>query len=215
MSIDTIIKDTWEAYNLNWKLDTDYTGLHVAASEDTGITYYLDMNYKGLYRVAKVVNDNDEHFTYKHPKSVIASIGRYEDIQLVHNSLYCPRCDTTLVSHSQHDFRGCNCLEATRVWIDGGNAYSKRSGAWEGTTDLNLYSSESHEVLREHCCRGGRGIDGRQPITWVKIKDVNDKWLDSLITYCEDKEQYGSIHYLMYLDEVEYRRVGNITVVGE
>jgi Zn-finger nucleic acid-binding protein len=215
MSIEIIITDTWEAYNLNWKLDVDSTGLHVATSEGTGITYYLDITNKGLYRVTRVINGNDEAFIYKHPKSVIAFIRRYEDCTLVHNSLHCPRCDTTLVSHSQHDFKGCNCPEATRVWIDGGNAFCKRSGAYEGTTNLNLYSSEHHEVLREKCCRGGRGIDGRQPLTWVKIKDINDNWLNSLITYCEDLGQYGSIHYLMYLDELEYRKTHNITITGE
>ena len=85
----------------------------------------------------------------------------------------------------------------------------------DSNIDLHLYSSQSHEVLREHCCRGGRGIDGRQPPTWVKIKDINDNWLNSLITYCEDLGQYGSIHYLMYLDELEYRKTHNITITGE
>ena len=215
MSIEHIINDTWVECNLNWKLDVDYTGLYVATAEFTGVTYYLDFINTGMYRVIKVFNSNAETFTYKHPKSVIAFIGRYENSQLVHNSLHCPRCDTTLVSHSQYDFKGCRCPEATRVWIDGGNADSKRTGAWEGTTNLNLYSSECHEVLRDKCCRGGRGSRGRQPLTWVKIKDINDNWLNSLITYCEDLGQYGSIHYLMYLDELEYRKVHNITVIGE
>mgnify|MGYP000302429307 CR=1 FL=1 len=215
MSIAIIITDTGEAYNINWKLDTDCTGLHVSTSEDTDITYYLDSINTGMYRVIKVVDSNAETYTYKHPKSVVAFIGRYENCTLVQNSLYCPRCDTTLVSHSQHDFKGCNCPASTKVWIDGGNSYSKRSGDFAGTIDLNLYSSQSHEVLREHCCRGGRGIDGRQPLTWVKIKDINDNWLNSLITYCEDLGQYGSIHYLMYLDELEYRKTHKIIVTGE
>jgi len=213
VSIDTIIKDTWEAYNLNWKLDTDYTGLYVATSEETSITYYLDMTKDYLYRVTRVVNGNDEAFTYNHPKSVIAFIGRYENPTLLRNSARCLKCYDVLVSLEQHDFNSCSCGNLN---VYGGKAYTKRlHNGCDTWKELSLYSDSPHGELREKLERGGRGIDGRQPLTWVKIKDINDKWLDSLITYCEDLGQYGSIHYLMYLDELEYRRVHNITVIGE
>jgi hypothetical protein len=214
MSIEQIINDTWEAYNLNWKLDVDCTGLYVATSEDTDITYYIDMTNKGLYRVARVTNGNDEHFTYKHPKSVIAFIGRYENPTLLRNSAKCLVCLDVLVSLEQHDFNSCSCGNLS---VDGGKAYTKRlcKGGRETYKELSLCSDSPHGELRDKLERGGRGIDGRQPLTWVKIKDINDNWLNSLITYCEDLGQYGSIHYLMYLDELEYRRVNNIIVTGE
>ena len=55
------------------------------------------------------------------------------------NAVHCNVCDTTIVSEYTHDFKGCACPdnvngEGTRVFVDGGNSYRKRS--WSHDADF-------------------------------------------------------------------------------
>lgn len=65
--------------------------------------------------------------------------------------------------------------------VDGGdNDYSRRGGVF---TEMSIYSDDPFKVIRRFLCRGGRGSDGREHITWTPLFRMSDKWLFSLLTY--------------------------------
>ena len=43
-----------------------------------------------------------------------------------------------------------------------------------------------HSIVRLYATRGGRGEDGKQPLTWVRICDMNDDWLQAVLDYYDN-----------------------------
>jgi hypothetical protein len=102
--------------------------------------------------------------------------------QLVFNSVQCTSCNEVLVSHHRHDYKTCGCNNQTMV--DGGTAYSRYGGIdLKKVRNLSVYDDDPFEEIREHAERGGRGKDGTEPLTWIKLKDINDEWLNAIVDY--------------------------------
>lgn len=104
--------------------------------------------------------------------------------QLIYNSVTCLECGETLVSRHVHDYKTCSCEQGTMV--DGGLEYIKF-----GCKDLSkvqtnyIYDDAPFEVIREYLYRGGRGVNGDEPLKYVVLKDIDDSWLDAIIVYEE------------------------------
>ena len=58
-----------------------------------------------------------------------------------------------------------------------------------------------HSVVRLYATRGGRGKDGKQPLTWVRICDMNDDWLEAVLDYGG-----AEWHLNIIRNEIEYRK---------
>lgn len=56
---------------------------------------------------------------------------------IVRNAVRCRHCNTVVESAHRHDFRWCNCPpdSTTRVAVDGGTAYFKRSAGVHASWD--------------------------------------------------------------------------------
>ena len=86
------------------------------------------------------------------------------DRQLVYNSVTCLECNKTIVSYHRHDYKTCSC--PNEAMVDGGTAYLRY-----GAKDLSkikgfaVYDDEPFEIVRKYATRGGRGKDGRQPLS--------------------------------------------------
>jgi hypothetical protein len=112
--------------------------------------------------------------------------------QIVYNSVTCTECGTKLVSRTTHDYKTCDC--PNNAMVDGGHHYGRY-----GAVDISkikvftLFEDDPIELIREHVERGGRGINGDEPLTWVKLKDVNDEWLEALLLYCPSGGWYWNI----------------------
>jgi hypothetical protein len=134
-----------------------------------------------------------------------------ENPTILHNQLTCDECNTTLISRYQHDYQYCGC--GNQTFVDGGHAYF-RAGARDlsRVTFERASSEQKHSHIRELVERGGRGKNNNEPLAWVKLKDINDKWLDNLIDYCQDTGQLSNQHFLVYLMEREYRKDNGIIV---
>jgi hypothetical protein len=120
--------------------------------------------------------------------------------RIVYNALICLECGTKIVSRHQHDYRTCGC--ANNAYIDGGQVYV-RYGAIDTDSVIlfTLYEDDPIELLRLHVERGGRGINGDEPLTWTKLKDVNDEWLVALLSYCPS----GGWYWNLVNREIKYR----------
>lgn len=130
--------------------------------------------------------------------------------KLILNSIKTPD-GTILISRHRHDFVShTDKVTGKEIFLDGGNEYQRIGG--EGWTDLSIYSDAPFEVIRENYCRGGRGKNNDQPLTWVALKDMNDEWLQAAIVYNEERGMGNSFANSMYVAEKDYRNQHNIKV---
>ena len=130
---------------------------------------------------------------------------------IVHNAIQTP--DGTIIeSRHRHDYVEYTDANGNFYSVDGGMDYLRRGYTVQDYTELSRYEDEDIEELRKVITRGGRGKDGRQPLEFTPICDMNDEWLQAAIDYNID---YGMGHGIMnrlYKREQEYRTQNNITV---
>jgi hypothetical protein len=129
---------------------------------------------------------------------------------LLVNSLQTPD-GTILVSRHRHDYVSHKDeITGTTYSVDGGLDYIRWSIGGD-YTNLCIYSDYPHEKIRAGVERGGRGINGDQPLEYVTLDKINDDWLKAIIKYEEDGRPDN--YYLpIYRAEVEYRKENNITI---
>lgn len=131
--------------------------------------------------------------------SKVKEVGR----QLVCNEVTCLECNETLISYSRHDYKTCSC--PNKAMVDGGTAYGRY-----GAKDLNkietfyVYDDDDFKFVRRYAARGGRGVDGKGPLTWVKLKDMNDDWLVAVLAYYP--EGTDNSHLRLIQKEIDYRK---------
>ena len=127
--------------------------------------------------------------------------------KLICNQAKCLKCGDIIISHHRHDFKSCKC---GLLSVDGGNDYTRRLFRDRNDfEELSVYSDAEYSIIRQNIYRGSRGVDGKQPLTWIKLCDIDDSYLDNLIKYQEDNGYTESIYYEIYLKEREYRGLTN------
>ena len=126
--------------------------------------------------------------------------------QIVYNSVTCLECNETLVSYHRHDFKKCSC--PNQAMADGGTAYLRYGAADMKKIKIRaVYADDSFEIVRQHATRGGRGKDGKQPLTWVPLCEMSDDWLEAVLDYGGP-----DWHIDLIRKEIEYRKENNITI---
>jgi len=126
--------------------------------------------------------------------------------QIVYNSVTCLECNETLVSYYRHDFKTCSC--PNQAMADGGTAYLRYGAADMKKIKIRaVYADDPFEIVRQHATRGGRGKDGKQPLTWVPLCEMNDDWLEAVLDYGG-----ADWHIDLIRKEIEYRKDNNITI---
>jgi hypothetical protein len=122
--------------------------------------------------------------------------------QIVYNAIKCLECGETIVSYSRHDYNTCGCPNGAMV--DGGNEY-ERYGAidMEKIETKYIYADDPLEIVRKYAVRGSRGLDGRQPLTYIPICDIKDDYLWAIL-------EYGGPEWHLDLirKEIKYREDG-------
>jgi hypothetical protein len=143
---------------------------------------------------------------------------------------------TILRSMHRHDYVTHKDANGLEYMVDGGMDYLRRTvhqskltislrikkfflkvlgKTWKDPleyTELSIYDDAPFEVIRENFCRGGRGKDGLQPLTWVPISKMSDDWLKACITYNNERGLGGSFASKMYRKELKYRKSNNISI---
>ncbi len=122
--------------------------------------------------------------------------------QIVYNSVKCLECNEVLVSRHVHDYVTCGC--PNDAMVDGGNEYGRY-----GAMDMDkiethyVYADDDFEVVRKYAVRGSRGKDGKDPLTWIAIADMDDDYLNAVL-------EFGSVHWQVDLinKEIKYRKDG-------
>lgn len=121
------------------------------------------------------------------------------DKSIVLNQVTCLECNTVLRSINRHDFKKCNCPNETSV--DGGFEYSKYGGKdLEKVSALTLYSDDDHNILRDFC-EWSKLDTKTNNHSFIKIKDLGDDHLKSLVNYSFMSDSYKKI----IQDEINFR----------
>lgn len=122
--------------------------------------------------------------------------------QIVYNSVKCLECNKVLVSRHVHDYITCGC--PNDAMVDGGNEYERY-----GAIDMDkietkyVYADDDYELVRQHAMRGSRGKDGKQPLTWIAIADIDDGYLEAILAYGG-----ADWHLDIIRKEIKYRQDG-------
>lgn len=125
--------------------------------------------------------------------------------QLIFNSVICLECGEQLITRHTHDYRTCSC--PNEAMIDGGVEGYTRYGAkdLEKLQLFQIWDNDKFEVIRFYLCRGGRGINGDEPLKYVKLKDIDDDWLANIIDY-EQEHRPNNRFLKFYKKEQKYRK---------
>lgn len=117
---------------------------------------------------------------------------------------------TILISHHRHDYVTYTDKNGQHYSVDGGTDYLKRGYDKPDYEELSLYDDEPFEVIREHYERGGRGIDGTEPLKWTPLAQMNTEWVEACIKYNEERGMGESFASEMYRKELEWRKTNGI-----
>ncbi len=123
--------------------------------------------------------------------------------RIVHSQVTCLECGEVLVSEHRHDYKTCSCPNETM--IDGGNDYVRYGGKDLSKVEIfTVLDTDDFKFVRRYASRGGRGVDGKQPLTWTKLCDMNDEWLQAVLDYYP--EGTDNPHLTLIKKEIEYRK---------
>ncbi len=120
---------------------------------------------------------------------------------------------TILQSYNRHDYKTYTDKNGHEYMVDGGSDYLRRNLVEEAPyEELSVYSDAPFQLIRKYFCRGGRGKDGRQPITYVPLNEMSNEWVKSCIIYNDERGLGESFASEMYLQELEYRKKHKIVI---
>ena len=126
---------------------------------------------------------------------------------------------TILTSKYTHDFIMYEDKNGKSYGVDGGMSYAKRIGDTNECEDLSVYVDEDtieekYEALRDTLAEsinwGSRGINGDEPVRWLKITEMSDGHLDALVNVY--KGPVDAFYKKCFKYEIEYRKTHNIIV---
>jgi hypothetical protein len=105
----------------------------------------------------------------------------------------CTPDGTIIESKHVHDFVAHKDANGYTYYVDGGKEYLKRGYTPGAPTaqELSVYSNDPHEIVRESLQWGTRGVDGKQPLSWVSLKDMTVEHIKACLdTQTQMSEQY-------------------------
>ena len=122
---------------------------------------------------------------------------------------------TVLTSYHTHDFVTHTDKNGQIYGVDGGTSYARRIGNTNECEDLTVWVNETDmnsefQKIRENLHWGTRGKNGDQPLRWVKLREMSDGHLDSIVNVY--KGPVDSFYKECFMAEIKYRKDNSITV---
>lgn len=121
---------------------------------------------------------------------------------LVANVLRTPD-GTILQSYHVHDYKEHVDANGKTYMVDGGMNYMRRS--WyeeENGEDLSVYTDDPHTKIREWFRWGTYGKEGKGPLDWVKLKNLETAHIKSIL----DEGYVRTYVKKMFENELELRK---------
>jgi hypothetical protein len=114
---------------------------------------------------------------------------------------------TVLTSHYRHDYQTHTDANGKHYMVDGGTAYLRRSANGD-EVDLSVYLTDDHHANRAAFHWGTRGPDGKQPLTWKPLRELDTDHIKAILE-TQNQIRGGHIEQLM-LTELEYRNANQL-----
>lgn len=130
--------------------------------------------------------------------------------QIILNRVQCRECGEVLTSYHRHDYKTCGCTNETMV--GGGNEYQRYGGLNLDLVDVSptIYLSDDHMINRSAAHWGGRGKDGRSPLSYKSVADMSNDHIVNILLDMGDKITPW-LDDILY-KELEYRTIKDITI---
>lgn len=110
---------------------------------------------------------------------------------------------TILESMHRHDYVTYTDANGKEYMVDGGLDYLRRNLHDDAPyEELSVYDDASYALIREVFKWGTRGKDGKQPLTYVPLKDLTTEHIEAILeTQTHIQEHIRKI----FLDELSFR----------
>ena len=110
---------------------------------------------------------------------------------------------TILESMHRHDYKTYVDANGLEYMVDGGLDYLRRNVHDDAPyIELSVYSDDSHDVIRDVFKWGTRGKDGKQPLTYVPLKNLTTEHIEAILETQDHIQEYIRN---IFLDELEFR----------
>jgi hypothetical protein len=108
---------------------------------------------------------------------------------------------TILTSYNRHDYlTHKDAITKEVLMVDGGNDYIRRHvGTYE---ELSVYDDGSHITRRSALHWGTRGKDGKQPLVYKPIKDLDSDHIEAIL---RTQTQLSEFYKGVFKEELKYR----------
>lgn len=124
------------------------------------------------------------------------------EARIVSNRIRTPD-GTILESMHRHDYVTYVDANGKEYMVDGGLDYLRRNVHDDAPyEELSVYTDDLHIEIRNVFRWGTRGKDGRQPLTYVPLKDLTTEHIEAILdTQTHIQEHIRKI----FLDELSFR----------
>jgi hypothetical protein len=108
---------------------------------------------------------------------------------------------TILTSYNRHNYvEYKDTLTKEVLMVDGGTDYLRRNiGTYE---ELSVYDDGSHITRRSAVHWGTRGKDGRQPLVYKPLKDLDSDHIEAIL---KTQHQISDFYREVFMEELKYR----------
>jgi hypothetical protein len=112
---------------------------------------------------------------------------------------------TILCSRHVHDYATYLDKNGYTYMVDGGRDYLRRNIVDEAPAEeLSVYADDPHEVIRERFDWGTRGKDGKSPLTFKLLKDLDDGHIMAIL---DTQKQIADWTRKLFVDELSHRNI--------
>lgn len=73
-----------------------------------------------------------------------------------------------------------------------------------------IYADDNFQIVRKYAVRGSRGKDGKQPLTYIAICNMDDDYLQAVLDYGD-----ANWHLELIRKEIKYREDGRDTNIDQ
>jgi hypothetical protein len=124
--------------------------------------------------------------------------------QIVVNCIRTPD-GTLLQSRHVHDYATYGDKNGYTYMVDGGRDYLRRNIVDQAPAEeLSLNVDDPHEAIRERFDWGTRGKDGKSPLTFKLLKDLDN---DHIMAILDTQTHIADWTRKLFIDELSYRNI--------
>ncbi len=138
-----------------------------------------------------------------------------DELFIVQNAMQTPD-GTILISTHRHDYQSYVDQNGLTYMIDGGYDYIRRQAPigkdWKLMFEsLVLHSDSPFEKVREKLLWGTYGRNGDQPLSYVRLKDMEENHIANVIQMIKEDSSVRAIYRRdMMQQELKYRKLSAI-----